>query len=588
MDKRRERHSMIGNPWQKQFNQLENRKLKKKEQKTEKQAENLVDGYIQKIKKHGTYTQPLKEYELDEIKQASLKKIIDNVVDNMIENGISPADTMKAVTKAIDEVDLDAPDYSKLQTLINSFTISKKQPYKDTDMATQIALLSTIANETRELKEHWDTNFTQPLLTNSLSSSSPFPPFEQVMSGEYAKLEQLKAERKELDKLPTSRILTTAKLNATKAIKQEEDRIAISQGLPSRTKIRVLPDKKAKNKSKSSPTKASSITPQSKPEKKLFSSQEDKDLEAFLADMFDEENSDRFLDSSGDGLKRGKGLFGIPNMGISKTAETMVYGRKTLPPPVLNFLAKHGTEPISQMFVQRTPLSNLLMNVINVGSVFTFKKGIENEAYDKLYHLRLLIRTKQGHNFILEKIDHINIMNDNTLDRKDLEQREVRGIPTIAYDRGVKGVEPLNLDILLKRTEQAMGSEKFLKYSSRDSNCQDFVLNVLRSSGLLTADLQEFIKQPVKAIINDRTSKLANTLTDLGASVDVLLHGAGASPFNRSASLACRTGCNGNNGRKGKKRVIRGKPLNGVPLSLVEIHGTNHLKKKATKLIDLI
>ena len=75
---------MIGNPWQKQFNQLENRKLKKKEQKTEKQAENLVDGYIQKIKKHGTYTQPLKEYELDEIKQASLKKIIDNVVDNMI------------------------------------------------------------------------------------------------------------------------------------------------------------------------------------------------------------------------------------------------------------------------------------------------------------------------------------------------------------------------------------------------------------------------------------------------------------------------------------------------------------------------
>ena len=126
------------------------------------------------------------------------------------------------------------------------------------------------------------------------------------------------------------------------------------------------------------------------------------------------------------------------------------------------------------------------MNVINIGSVFTFKKGIENEAYDKLYHLRLLIRTKQGHNFILEKIDHINIMNDNTLDRKDLEQREVRGIPSIAYDRGVKGVEPLTTDILLKRTEQAMGSEKFLKYSSRDSNCQDFVLNVLRSSGLLT------------------------------------------------------------------------------------------------------
>ena len=529
---------MIGNPWQTQFNQLENRKLKKIAQHTEKRAEDLVFGYLAHGEKHGNYLQQPKTFttsklKIDAVKKASLKKIIDNVVDNMVALGITEKATLSAVDEALNEVDLDTPDYAKLESILSIIDDTHKKPFRVPDMKEQLRLLSEIVNETKDLKQSVATNFTHLSLPSSSSSSTPpssSPPFEQVMSGEYAELERLKAERKELDNLPTSRKLTTAKNNATRAIKQEEDRIANSQGLSSRAKIRVLPNKKAKNKS--SPTKASSIIPTPIKSK----SQEDEDLDAFLADLFDEEHDDRFLDSSdyGDGLKRGKGLFGIPNMGISKTAETMVYGRKTLPPPVLNFLAKHGTEPISQMFVQRTPLSNLLMNVINVGSVFTFKKGIENEAYDKLYHLRLLIRTKQGHNFILEKIDHINIMNDNTLDRKDLEQREVRGIPNF-----------LNLDILLKRTEQAMGSEKFLKYSSRDSNCQDFVLNVLRSSGLLTPDLQEFIKQPVKAIINDRTSKLANTLTDLGASVDVLLHGAGR-----------------------KKRVSS---------------SSNHLKKKATK-----
>ena len=524
---------MIGNPWQKQFNQLENRKLKKIAQHTEKRAEDLVFGYLAHGEKHGNYLQQPKTFttsklKIDAVKKASLKKIIDNVVDNMVGLGITEKDTLAAVDEALNEVDLDTPDYGKLESILSIIDETYKKPFRLPDMKEQLILLSEIVNETKGLKQSMATNLlpsssastnipfsSTPLITNTPtfsrrdSSLITFPPSDSSAS-------------------PPAMLSNLERLN-NNIQTLEDDRQRIETANPS-----------PKPKSDEAKLRGNLLRANTREQKKIIEQ----------INIAEGKTTTTVRKISGNGL------FGIPNMGISKTAEAMVYGRKTLPPPVLNFLAKHGTEPISQMFVQRTPLSNLLMNVINVGSVFTFKKGIENEAYDKLYHLRLLIRTKQGHNFILEKIDHINIMNDNTLDRKDLEQREVHGIPNF-----------LNTDILLKRTEQEMGSEKFLKYSSRDSNCQDFVLNVLRSSGLLTADLQEFIKQPVKAIINDRTSKLANTLTDLGASVDVLLHGAG-NPFKFDKREHFTQN------KHGKKRVYR---------SPVEMHGTNHLKKKATK-----
>ena len=75
---------MIGNPWQTQFNQLENRKLKKIAQHTEKRAEDLVFGYLAHGEKHGNYLQQPKTFttsklKIDAVKKASLKKIIDKL-----------------------------------------------------------------------------------------------------------------------------------------------------------------------------------------------------------------------------------------------------------------------------------------------------------------------------------------------------------------------------------------------------------------------------------------------------------------------------------------------------------------------------
>jgi len=62
-----------------------------------------------------------------------------------------------------------------------------------------------------------------------------------------------------------------------------------------------------------------------------------------------------------------------------------------------------------------------------------------------------------------------------------------------------------------------MGETKFFSYSGYDNNCQSFVLNLLNSNGILTNDLDTFIKQNTESIFanNPTLRKLTNNITDL-------------------------------------------------------------------------
>jgi hypothetical protein len=84
-----------------------------------------------------------------------------------------------------------------------------------------------------------------------------------------------------------------------------------------------------------------------------------------------------------------------------------------------------------------------------------------------------------------------------------------------------------------------MGSD-FFKYSAFSNNCQDFVIALLQSNGLLTPELREFILQPVEALIQAQpgyTSDVAQTLTNLGGIVGRVVEGYGTVP--KSLAPAC-------------------------------------------------
>jgi hypothetical protein len=90
--------------------------------------------------------------------------------------------------------------------------------------------------------------------------------------------------------------------------------------------------------------------------------------------------------------------------------------------------------------------------------------------------------------------------------------------------------EGLTLEFILDNARKIQGG-KFFKYSARDNNCQDFILAVLNGSNIGNQSDREFVKQDTKSLFGNMTGlrKLSNTVTDIGAKVNVITQGKGLS-----------------------------------------------------------
>ena len=96
--------------------------------------------------------------------------------------------------------------------------------------------------------------------------------------------------------------------------------------------------------------------------------------------------------------------------GIYDIASSLWSPSTAEPPKMKQFLADHGDEIITKMFVRRQPLSTLLNILLSVLSWGEVNRKIYNSAYDELYHLSLYIETNAKTRFIIEKNSRINII----------------------------------------------------------------------------------------------------------------------------------------------------------------------------------
>ena len=190
---------------------------------------------------------------------------------------------------------------------------------------------------------------------------------------------------------------------------------------------------------------------------------------------------------------------------FKKTANALVLGRRGISPNVDKFQKDHGDEPILEMIISRNVVSSILTGSMKLIST-QFR---ERAGSDKLYHLKLLIRTTHS-NISLEKNEVITIspykMNYNA------ENLYVHFPPGIS------------INILLQNTRDKMGNS-FLSYSARDNNCQNFVLSLLESNGLSNERNILFTKQSTSALFSTELRKLTNTITDIAQKVDIIREG---------------------------------------------------------------
>jgi hypothetical protein len=201
--------------------------------------------------------------------------------------------------------------------------------------------------------------------------------------------------------------------------------------------------------------------------------------------------------------------------------KAVAFGATKLPPNARNILHQYGDKPISEIVVCRNPVGSLLTGALNAVSLGAFKKEFSKKPYDALYHLYLWIKV-EGTNITLEKNEVITMDIDASI-RNGSDSMKVP-LPTTS------GIVPdgLSLNAMMANTE-AMMKQKFLTYSAKDNNCQDFVLAVLKSNGLGDESIYAFVKQDTKSLFaNDNfLRKVSNTLTDVGARVNTAIFGAG-------------------------------------------------------------
>lgn len=229
---------------------------------------------------------------------------------------------------------------------------------------------------------------------------------------------------------------------------------------------------------------------------------------------------------------KGKGLFSSFNKAVKSVANTatsvvnkvkdtasaVVYGRNDYPPKVRKILSQYGDRNITGITIGRTPLGTPLMSALQVASGNTFSQKLENTPYDKLFHLFICVELDSSSKIVLEKNEVINAEIGCKLP-KDTETKVITS----------SDIPPaLSLNDALEKTRERMGG-KYFTYSAKDNNCQDFIVSFLTANNIGDETDKSWVKQETKVLFegNDRLRKIANTLTDIGARVDVLRQGAG-------------------------------------------------------------
>jgi len=177
--------------------------------------------------------------------------------------------------------------------------------------------------------------------------------------------------------------------------------------------------------------------------------------------------------------------------------------------PVEKALKEYGEKTIKGITLFRQPIRGALQQVVNWITAGTLEKEMKNKAYDKLFHLSMLIEFTDGTSLTIEKNAAIKITKG-----KLQYTVEAQALP-------VSVTKPLTFRELIYNGVKKAGAESFFVYNALTSNCQRFLADILSANGLYKAREQTFVMQDVGAVARDHplTSKILGGITDVAAIV---------------------------------------------------------------------
>ena len=188
-----------------------------------------------------------------------------------------------------------------------------------------------------------------------------------------------------------------------------------------------------------------------------------------------------------------------------------IHGRDGLPPSMQKVLDQYGDNSVVALTIGRNPLHTALTGALDAMSFGQFSK---NNPYDKLFHLQVVVKLDDGRQLTFEKTQSPSLW-VGAPSSKDLQWCPV----TLPHE--------LTLHDLVMNTYHHMGNSKFNGYSSKENNCQYFVMAILDGNHLNNHSYTEFTKQDTYQLFEglDGLRKITNTVTDLAGAADAVMQG---------------------------------------------------------------
>jgi hypothetical protein len=190
------------------------------------------------------------------------------------------------------------------------------------------------------------------------------------------------------------------------------------------------------------------------------------------------------------------------------------------------YFSKYGNSKILKLVIERVPLQQTTMILLNLASNNSALERLKQSDYDKLFHLRLIIYLDNNISLFVEKNQSLNIdYYKNLVNQKGIEQLEINEVPTSQLFNFIN-----NGKNILK--------DKFFSYDAKNNNCQDWILALLISNNINNNEYKNFIKQDVNFIFknNQFLKSLIQSLTSIGHRFDVI-SGNGINKLNFNKPL---------------------------------------------------
>jgi len=187
--------------------------------------------------------------------------------------------------------------------------------------------------------------------------------------------------------------------------------------------------------------------------------------------------------------------------------------RKDLSKSNKAFYNKVKNVPMYSMMVVRKPLASVFGKLLNLVSGGKWNQALANQPHDKLFHLYVLLTYMDNGivKFALtERNETVIFRAASSADFVD-NKSDVMQVPYNANSLTLGAV----FDNAVK------DDPSIWVYNFETSNCQDYVIKLLQRNNLLTPELQSFVKQDTKELVEKTLHPVVKSgltaITDIAA-----------------------------------------------------------------------